>query len=488
MERNWDGGKIYRLVVIVSICAFGLALASYAYTGFFARYWADDYCYNATLRADGFWLAQLRFYQHTSDRYSVIPLVGISELFGPTGIRLWPAAAIALALAGLTWLPQGVAAVFGHKIGWCERFLFAEMIVFFTLWQAPNLFQVLYWRTGMLTYFMPLIVLVFLVGLIAHFTGAGRRIGAGMGIVFLLAVLGGGFSETNAALQAGLLGLAFAAALAAGRLHLAREQAPLLRRALFFTGAGLAGTLLALVLLFLSPSNQLRLVHMPEPANIPTLLRYSFRFGFDFIRDTLSSQPLPVLVSFLAPLGLCLAWGARRRDILARPGRLLGALAGTTLMTYLLVVCVCAPSVYVEVAYPEQRALIAARFVMVVGLSCAGGLVGILALALLRQLRLSIPLIAVAALLLVALTAVYPLRAAGTLLGSDLPYYRARALGWDERDREIRLRIEAGQREISAPALDSIGGLMELQPEPDVFPNTCVASAYGLSHIIGVIP
>jgi hypothetical protein len=195
---------------------------------------------------------------------------------------------------------------------------------------------------------------------------------------------------------------------------------------------------------------------------------------------------LPALVSLLAPFALGLAWNARRQDT---PGLqiALGWLVAALTVTYLLVVCVCAPSVYVEVAYPEARALIAARFVMTTGLTGAGWAGSLAAIALSRRLHVPPRPLLVAGLLLVAVTALYPLRAARTVVLNDLPYYRQRAAGWDARDFEIRRLAQTGQSRVSVPALDSIAGLMELQPEAQTFPNTCVAGAYGLGQITGMI-
>lgn len=477
-------GWAYRLIVLLALPAFLIPLIGYAYTGSFSRYWADDYCYNAALRIDGFWKSQVTFYQTTSDRYAVIPLVGLSELFGRAAIRFWPATAILLGLVGLTWLFKQAGRAAGTTLGLPERLLLAALILFFTFWQAPNLFQVLYWRTGMLTYFMPLVFGIFLAGLALR---QWRRAETPAWVLLLglaLAFIAGGFSETTAALQAGALGLAALLVWAARGLK--AGDARRARAALALIGASLVGTLLAMALLFLSPSNQLRLVNMPEPAPWQVLLGYSFRYGFDFIRDTFSSQPLPSLVSLLASFALGLAWNARREDTQS-PRIALGWLAADLIAMYLLIVCVCAPSVYVEVAYPEARALIAARLVMTLGLAGAGWAGSLAAAGLARGLRVPPKLSLVVGLLLVVVTALYPLRAARTIVLTDLPYYRQRAAGWDARDAEILHLAQRGQTQVAVPALDSIAGLMELQPEAQTFPNTCVAGAYGLAEITGVI-
>lgn len=467
--------RAYQAVLWLACLTFGAALVGYAYTGTFARYWADDYCYQAALRMDGFWRAQVTFYQTTSDRFSVIPLVGISEWFGSLAVRVLPLLAVGLCMLSLVWLFRRL----GMAESAAARLFLTEVVTFFTLWQAPNLFQVLYWRTGMLTYFFPLIMQIFLAGWVLR--RAARGAGwAALLVTFLLAFFAGGFSETTAALQVGAVGLAFVGCGGwVWRRWPGRGSSPA-RTALSLLLAALAGTLLAMLLLVLSPSNALRMVHMPHPASLDVLLRQSLRFGWDFIRDTLVSQPLPTLLSALLPfVAAVVAAGLVSTPVSTR--RKGAVLAGVLGMTYLLIVSVCAPSVYVEVAYPEPRALIAARLVMTLGLVTSGWLAGQITGGLLRGgARLSVW---AAALALLAGMACYPLRAAQINLSQSAPYYQARAAGWDARDREIRQQIAQGQTNLRVQALDSIAGLMELQPDAHTFPNGCAAAAYGVESI-----
>ena len=485
---RFDLSFFYRSLLILSGLSFAAALLGFAYTGIFTRYWADDYCYNAVLNVDGFWKSQVSFYQHTSDRFSVIPLVGISEAFGSRAIRFWPVVALLLALVALLWAFRQLARTLNLPLSFLERFLLAEMVLFFTLWQAPNLFQAFYWRTGMLTYFMPLIVNLFLAGCLLALVRRRPLPAWGLLAVALLAFFAGGFSETTAALQAGYLGLA----LVIVAFLPWRSPSSTRQKGLSLLAVAIFGALVSMLALFLSPSNALRQVHMPDPAPLMVLLGSSFRFGLDFITDTVATQPLPTLLSFLSPLLLSGLHTLRfdRAQANHRLSSLLVALPVVLLGGYLLIVCCVAPSVYVEVAYPEPRALIAARLTMTLTLVVSAWLSGVLAVRFLRALpflaRQSSPLW-IGAALLFALLALYPLRSARTVY-AELPAYQQRAAAWDARDRDIRLQQQQGQLDVSVVAFDSIGGLMELQPEPDSWLNHCVAGAYRLRSITGVNP
>lgn len=471
-----------RPFIFILIClAFAVPLAIFAYTGSFTRYWADDYCYNAVLNSDGFWKAQLSFYQSTSDRYSVIPLVGLSEIFGLQAIRYWPLAAIIMGLTSLAWFFRQVL---NKPLGlgsWIEPVVLAEICMFFIFWQAPNLFQILYWRTGMLTYFMPLVVQLFLAGFIIWLARKGLfSLWIGLGVI-VLAFFAGGFSETTAALQTGALGLVLLGYFSLSFWKIKQYQATF-----FLLLSAVFGTLLALATLFFSPANASRMVHMPQSADFVTLIRLSFRYSADFIYDSLKTQPLPTLVSLCSFLVIGMqSWFSSDRLKGLTLTKIIVGLAIVLIGTYLLIACVTAPSVYIQVAYPEARAMIAARVVFTMGLLAIGWLLAGLFLRLASQANW-LPRVLAVSLVIAVLLSFYPLRAAG-VIALELPYYQRRAAEWDKRHQEIIQQIQVGEQDITVRSLDSIAGLMELTSDQDKWPNTCVAGMYQVRSITGFI-
>jgi len=469
--------KLSRILVLVCCVVFGLGLAGFAYTGSFTRYWADDYCYNAVLNQDGFWKAQISFYRNTSDRYSVIPLVGISEVFGPQAIRYWPPVAVVLGVGVLAWAIWQVAGAGRLKASRAHVLLAAEIVMFFTFWQAPNLYQALYWRTGMLTYFMPLVFQLLLAGWVLRFSHRKAPTWA-VFLAGLLAFWAGGFSETTAALQMGAVLLSLAWVSVVGRANLRASAA---FRLLL---AALVGTALAMIALYVSPANAARLKHFEEQAGLVDLVILSLRFGVDFMIDTVKTQPLPSGVLVMAALALGLLDGSARERLSL--GRWALTAAGVAAVTYLLLVCVMAPSVYIQVAYPEYRALIAARLVMTAGLVGLGWASGWAGAGLGRRILPGVRMAVGAALLLVLLS-LYPLRAL-TVLAAELPAHRQRAAAWDARDLEIRQKRQAGEQDISVVALDSVAGLMDLHPETEWWVNNCAARTYQIESLSGYYP
>lgn len=469
---------LYKIILFFGCAAFLTAALGWAYTGTFSRLWADDYCYDAVLRIDGFWKAQASYYDHTSDRFSVIPLVGIGRLLGPYDVRIWPTISMVLFLGGLTWLIKQLTKIFKRPFSLLECSLGASILLFFTLWQAPNLFQILYWRTGMLTYFLPLAVSTFLFGLIFWAARREQPSVLLLSAIGLLSFFAGGFSETVTVVQLSLLCLFIVTA------WFYRRKEPHYLRLLV---PALLGTLAAVVILFLSPSNKLRWGMMAGPASLPELFSLSFRFGYDFIVDTIRSQPLPTFLNFLIPAALGAAFMGSQPEVKPISNRGLVILLGSIcFFTYLLVVAVCAPTVYVEVAYPEGRVLIAARFVMTTALAASGWLLGTWVVGTARRIGLKPSLIGVVSILFAGILFFYPLRATRTIL-SQSQYMQRRAAEWDVRDKEIRTLISQGESNITVESYDNIFGLVELQTEPDKWPNTCMRAAYGLQSITGYI-
>ena len=447
-----------------------LALCAYAFSGYFTRLWADDYCFSASLRLEGFWAAQVNAYLTTSDRYSVMPLVGVSELFGPHAIRVLPGLAALGWLLSLSWFFFRARSQ-TSGLGKGEILLLSSHLVLFSLLAAPNLFQVFYWRTGMLTYFMPLVVQVCLGALLlAQPLPGDRPLLSWLRLpgILLLAFFAGGFSETTAALQTTALLLALAAVFIFLKTHAQKSW-------FLALGVALLGSLLAMLVLFISPAAILRQQrYFVPPPGLWSLLGLTLQFAFDFITLTLRGLVIPALVAGAVPFVL-----AFRKPSPAAPRRrinLILALLAVWGAVFLLVASCFAPSVYAQSSYAEERAQFPACFVLVCGLSASGWLLGKRIAALPPAPALQ----KIAVLLLIALS-LYPLRLA-VLTYAGMEPYRQRAAQWDARDLLIRAELAAGAQDLVVPALDSIAALSEINSDPAYFVNRCSAPVLRPQH------
>ncbi len=446
-----------------------LALLPFAYTGWFARYQADDYCSAQLLRTEGYWAAQWSSYSGWSNRFATMLITGLIDPLDVFGLRILPALLTAGLVAAAALLLLRLRALTGTPLRNPSLLALAAGGVFFSLYTLPSRFQSLYWRSGSITYTLPVIALLLLLAILLK-RSEGRPAWQRLILTGLLAFFAAGFSETNAALQTAVIVLGLAAVLWSARRGARKD----LSRAAW--AAALSGTLLALAVMALAPGNAVRMSQMPTPPALLTWLTTSLRFGWDFLKNTTAATILPRLASLL--FGAALAARLDWRGASAR--RIAGWLLAVPLAVYLLAVACCAPSVYAQSAYPEDRALSGANFVLSAGLMLEGALLGALTRRWLANLRL-VPL--AGGLALVGLSA-YALYGGWQALGGAAEE-RARAAAWDARAAQIAELRAAGATRVEVNALDSIGGIAELSADPGNWVNGCAAGYYGVEEIVG---
>ncbi len=467
--------------------AFGMALLAYAYLGTFSRYYADDYCLTSSFLTSGFWKSQIELYASWSPRFAGTFLLNLSEFFGRSAIRAWTALTILLWAAALTWVFAEVMRTFRlasrYTVG--LGLVLAEALVFFTVQEAPQQYQSVFWRVGIITYTLPLVFLTALIGLIfnrVRKTAPERVTGWGAAVCALLAFFAGGFSETYVALQGGLLALALIGVWLG-------VKPPLHRNARLLVGAALAGSLLALLVVFVAPGNAVRLGTMPARPTLLALLRMSMTSAFVFIHSSLKEFAFQNLLTLLLPLLLTYGLYAREDNLpKIRPSTLTLSLILVPIIGFLLVLAVCAPSAYAESAYPEARVLIEARFMMVAAMIVEGALLGISLGQLHRWAGEPVPAFLQAFIGVLFLCAsLYPLYdARKTVL--EIPIYREWAAAWDAHDAAFRASVQKGVLDINlfdpqARSFDDFSGLLEISSDAKNWVNQCAAGYYGAHHL-----
>ncbi len=460
------------LIVGLAAVILVLAILPFVYTGTFARYQADDYCSAQLLRTDGFWGAQWVSYTGWSSRFSTMFVTGLIDPLNVVGMQILPGLLIAGLLLSAYLLLRRLGSLFGLRLNGIVFFSLAAMITFFALYTTPSQFQSYYWRSGSITYTLPIICLFILLSVLLK-----RRQKAGawwqLVLITLFSFFAAGFSETNAALQTSLLVLGLIGIVWYEKKTGQRR----LHRAWWI--AALLGSLLAIVLMALSPGNSVRLSLMPEPPGFFRWLYLSFRFGLGFVYNGLSGTILPRTVSFLLSFALAIThnWKGMR----ARP--VAWSLLAAPVVGYLLAAACSAPSAYAQSAYPEDRALTGANFILTAGVVLEGFLLGILyqvwrANSPKMGLRTNHTMGTIAVVLL----SVYVIYA-GLQILQGVPDYRARAKAWDARAAQIQQLRLAGDMSPVVAMLDSIGRITELTGDPDEWVNRCAASYYQVKEI-----
>jgi hypothetical protein len=475
MNHMKSGSYFYQLAISVLIFAELFALGIFAYTGSFVRYMADDYCEinilgnGAAVEAvyDNYMDGEYR----AANRFSNLLFIAGSELLEIRPPRLVPASMLALWLVGLAWLIRESWLLAKGKPDWLMVIVMTSTLVFFSVWQAPNRFQTFYWRSSVATHFAPLVFFALLTSFVLFQirSSNGRRPSFWLQmLLILMAFFAGGFSEPPTAVMLVGVILALICVWKWG-------YGPLRNPALMLGGSAYVGVFLALIALFVAPGNQLH--GTMSLTALPATLVMSFRFTFDFMRDTVLSFPLPTLLSGLIP-ALVFYSIFSKQHIEALPSKWIQWLLGVVpLLGYLLIAASFAPSAYGQY-FPAERARFLGRVLMTAVLLVEGGLLG----SYLSRWKIWPARSFIVALLLIIL-AVYPLRAGFGLL-AEASGLRAWSIIWDERDAGIRAAVAAGATDLSVIQLDSIGDVIEYKGDPQHWVNLCAAQYYGLNSLV----
>ena len=474
--------NLYNFSIWLSAIFSAFALGVYAYLGIFSRHLADDYCSVDFIRTN-FFSALWNNYKFVSDRFTNFILIALSEFIAPRSVSVLPALMIILWIIGIAWLLHE-ASHFGGQ-GWSKSIIvtLTLLLVFFTLLQAPNRFQILYWRSAMATHFAPLVFMPYLASFIIRSIASAAKAPLSYWkypLGFFIAFILGGFSEPTVAVIIILLALAImAASLRVWIKHPARSTA------LSLLGWSLAGAMLALLVMAIAPANSFRLGN-PPPA-ISILISRTFRYGVEFILNSFRTLPIPTLFTVAMPFFIFYNLHASPNLELTQPQRKRAwiMLAVVPAISYLLIVASFFPSVYGQ-SYPVERARFAGQLCLVAGLMIEGALLGSL-LAQWRPRAIENMHLKLISAILLGVAAFYPLRAAWLTL-AEVPEYRARAETWDTREIQINTLIAQGDTDLLIVQLDGINGVKEMDVNANHWVNRCAAKYYEVNSIRAVSP
>jgi hypothetical protein len=328
----------------------------------------------------------------------------------------------------------------------------------------------MYWRTGMLTYATPL---VFLPWIFVFITEQSKRENPSpllTAFIFVLALLGGGFSEASCTVLVSTLGLY---TLIAGVGY--RQKKTWAVKTFVPALVALVGAVLAMALLVFAPTTQVRRERYGEPAGLVELIVLLYQFTYAFFVLSIKDYQNVAIIAMSIFSGF-LFFPSVKSGIPLRI-LLLAALVGV--VSVLLVAASLAPSAYVERGIPADRTIIIPRFIAVSGFVVAGWLTGLA----LRELYTATWLEGLALLLLLASYA-YPLYSL-TVTAEKIPVYAQRAHEWDARQDTIRAAIAAGEERADVYAIDGlpVGGIRDFDPQGKggFWITKCAQDYYGLN-------
>jgi hypothetical protein len=464
-----------------------LALAGLAYLGTFTRFHADDFCMAADATLLGLGGMLTKWYTIWTGRYMFILGTGLLGSAGPGLARWLPALAEVVWLVALAWAILPLL----RKAAWPRPRLVAVItagLALLVLFSAtPNLFQSFFWQDGFVNYSLPLIGLTINGGLCLRVWSSKLNpvlvaIGA-----FLLAFVCGGFTEAFITMQIALFGLALLAAWVLIRKEKRGALIPVL-------AAAMAGGLVALLIVFVAPGNQVR--QAAAVGSNPGLLRIitfslrnaAFLIGKYFLQNPIWAF-LSVAVPFLAGWAFFNPATGQRESSKAVPLWKEGWLKEVVLLlagAFILVTAACAAVVYALDAYPDDRTIIVPLYIVILAAMFAGARLG----AGLRQ-KVVPPVFVkkiggMSTIFRITLLLILLACSAFSLLQAwrQAPEFQAYAQAWDKRAVILQQAGQANQSEVTVAGLDARFGVADLNADPNNWVNRCVADYYHISKVL----
>ncbi|HMZ08614.1 MAG TPA: DUF6056 family protein [Anaerolineales bacterium] len=452
------------------VIAVTAILAVYAYLGFFSRYMADDYCLLVDLKFGDIFTNSLNKYIAKSNRFSNLFVLGFWEIF-PHNIAIVPALHIILWVFGLYWLLKELNKTFNVKLPLPIVLLSAELLALFSFFTAPNVFQILYWRPGQVSYLTPIVLFTFVAAWLVRLV---RKQAVTMPLAALFAFFTffiGGLSETLGALHIAILAFVIACVYFF-------DTSPRRKPALILLTALLIGALLALAVMFLSPANEARINDENGSPPITAVLIRNLGYSLLFLRIAVTTVPIPILgllaISSLMTYLYFVEQVTGRLD-----ARFLWMFLFIPLLTYALIYASFAPSAYGQ-SYPVERVRFPAHFILTIALTSFGACVGYV----LSYIKLPV-FTRYAAIGLAFISLLYPFWMMRQPL-STYEFRRLFALRWDEREQMIYEMKANGEQDLVIPGLDGYEGTKELDVRPFFWVNQCAAQIYGVHSISAI--
>jgi hypothetical protein len=449
-----------------------ILLIGYGIAGFHSRYLADDYCYDAQFIKKGFLEGQIDSYfspmPYSSNRYSLTLFSGIMWVIGGVEtMPFFPLFCILVWGSSIFYLLLKIGQYFNISVPKLLYVLVTLTILLFTILLAPNRYQILFWRSGMLPYLIPLIFYTYILGRFFYYLKIDRLGSLGAIELGFLAFISAGFSETVFAVQMGIcLILIFITVISK---KISGRNAAL---AIF------VGLCLGALLLILNPTNSLRQNPFPDPPSITFVILYSILYAKDFFFYTVRGAWIPFII--IITLGFIIGWQFLKSIEITRKNLLKLILLSLSSL-FLLLVCLMAPTLWAMSAYPEQRGLLSGVYIIVICLFEIGLLLGVFGSQVSngRITPLVETMVSVFAILFFALYFVRMVPSQLSMIGQ----YQERARLWDTRNSEIISRIDMGELNLLVPGINSIAQIIELQKDPGFWVNNCAAVYYQIDSI-----
>ena len=474
MKRNFFRSGVFLLVA--ATLAYVVVIA---YLGTFSRYMSDDYCEAVSTRSSSPLTAVITRYEagdwRAANRYSNLLFVGITEsLLGWRNIAIIPALMVILWGVGLAVLVRQIRIAAGIEWSILMDVFWGGLLAFITILEAPNRFQILYWRSSMATHFAPLVFLNFLVAAMLSRIQKKPKdaVSAWFALfVFLASFIIGGFSEPPVTVM-----VTSSALMISYVWFFVKNDSR--KPWLLLSGSMFMGAVSALAVMAASPAVSKLGADAPS---FTEWIQRTVEYTYFFQIDTVKTLPIPVLFSVLCP-ALFVFLTVRQKEDFQLRASLKFAIALPVIL-FILIAAGFSTSAYGQ-SFPVERARFFAHYLMTITFVLEGALLGIW-LSQIKLRLLNAATFEYAAMLLLFIMAAYPCRAVLQAL-QDVPEYRTRAQEWDRRDAHIYALREHGQTDLVIPQFGGIYDVKELDNLPTHWVNRCAADYYEVNSISAV--
>ena len=478
--QSWIS-KWVRVILLIAAFSFTCYLAALSYEGFYTRYLADDYCYANAALHQGVIQGFSFFYLSWSGRFSTILVTQLGTMLGPSLTVILPVVFIFSLAVSLFWFYNHMLQIHAQGLSRIKAAFLTLITAFFVFMMNPVRYQVLDWMNGSITYTLPLIFLTLLTTWFLRtirYDDHPQNFMTFFGI-FLVALVGAGFSETTTALQITVIVLTIL-------FSIIRVRKGKKWKVVRWQLVGLAGSLVGIILMIVAPGNSIRQALLPQPTGLPTVFVLSFQYAWDFLINIFRTMPLPVLVFFVTSLLIGFLTSSNQTE--ASDVRLsiprIWRFILIPVLVLILIASICAPSIYAESSYPESRALSSGIYIFVVGFVLLGFQAGNWLSALKSRMSQKITkFIEPIALVILLALSIYPIRATVKLI-PEIRDTQAFATAWDQRNTAIIQSISVQTLVLDVPGINSQHGIQELTEDSNNWVNQCVADYYGLESIV----
>ncbi|HEX8991655.1 MAG TPA: DUF6056 family protein [Anaerolineales bacterium] len=442
------------------------------YTGSFTRYIADDYCSVYWARRFGLFRSVWHWYITWSGRFSAYTADWFVMLMGSRNVGIIPPVMLGV------WLLLTVAALHlflrrwrNGSENWPISIALGIAFLFAVLSIIPSIQTSFYWWNGMRSYSLPLLLLTLYAVLyelgIDHLRSR-RDIALAGAFTMVFFFITGGLSDVYAVVQLGLV-----VALGAFSLFDSHRQngAP---PALF--SAGIAGTVLALAAIVLSPGNPIREASFPPHPGVLRLLAIAWQGYADLLHGILLTP-----AKLLALIGVVCAagWaGARAQAPMAPRWTAAVFIALGLLLSYGAYL----PGSWGLSEPPPPRNISVPVFALTVGLFAAA-LVGGAQISTRTGSSAAVWILLVTAVLSLNVSAGIGIQSSYAAMGNYIQY----AHNWDAEEDQILAAKASGAPSVTVPSWPNWAGLDVLSEHSKNWLNQCTSGYYGI-EVLGRAP